>query len=591
MWFQPFWSWLLNTSLMGAVLTGVILLFQAALGRRMDARWRYGLWLLLLIRLLLPAAPASPWSVYHLVDPWRHWFAHSATGAGPAARFAAERRGMSFQGPGGLSDAEVGVRRVNHQPVLFLIWLAGAAGFGAYWVRLNLRTARRLRDRRPVTDEAARQLLARCRARMGIRAPIALLETDRLRTPALYGITAPALLLPAGLAARITPGQLEGIFLHELAHYKRRDPLVQGIGCLLQAIHWFNPVLAYAFHRMRAEREAACDALALSYLEPRQYREYGAALLFFLEKPAPPEACGTVSLLGEQAGLKRRIAGIAGFRRRGLGQRLYGGLLLAFIGALALTNANAFAPPVPERPRPERVRPVDWAADFRGYQGCFVLLDRATNEYTIYNEAQARERVSPDSTFKICAALLGLEHGAIIGRDTGLKWDGTIYPIPAWNHDQTLASAMAASVNWYFETLCRRVGPVKLRRDLRALDYGNADVSDGSAAFWLESSLKISPLEQVAFLRKLAEGGLLLAQRHAATVREAIPAVARQGAVLAGKTGSGLVNGKYVRGWFVGYLQSRGRQYCFATYLQGDGVDGKRARELTYRLLARQNLW
>lgn len=62
-------------------------------------------------------------------------------------------------------------------------------------------------------------------------------------------------------------------------------------------------------------------------------------------------------------------------------------------------------------------------------------------------------RISPDSTYKIYDALWGLEENIITPQNSLLIWDGKDYPFEAWNTDLTLDSAMAASANWYFQTI------------------------------------------------------------------------------------------------------------------------------------------
>ena len=116
-------------------------------------------------------------------------------------------------------------------------------------------------------------------------------------------------------------------------------------------------------------------------------------------------------------------------------------------------------------------------------------------------------RTSPDSTYKIYDALFALEEGVITPADSSMAWDGTAYPFAAWNKDQDLDTAMRASVNWYFEKIDRQLGSPVIRDYLQRIGYGNetipADITAGSSPYWLQSSLKISPVEQVQLLAAL----------------------------------------------------------------------------------------
>lgn len=116
-------------------------------------------------------------------------------------------------------------------------------------------------------------------------------------------------------------------------------------------------------------------------------------------------------------------------------------------------------------------------------------------------------RTSPDSTYKIYDALFALEEGVITPADSSMAWDGTAYPFAAWNKDQDLDTAMRASVNWYFEKIDRQLGSPVIRDYLHRIGYGNetipAYITTGSSPYWLQSSLKISPVEQVQLLAAL----------------------------------------------------------------------------------------
>src|SRR5207248_3646996 len=76
---------------------------------------------------------------------------------------------------------------------------------------------------------------------------------------------------------------LRYVFLHELAHIKRHDILAGWLMAVLQIAHWFNPLVWLASYRMRADRELACDALALSYARENENQRYGDTIIKLLE--------------------------------------------------------------------------------------------------------------------------------------------------------------------------------------------------------------------------------------------------------------------------------------------------------------------
>jgi beta-lactamase class D len=141
--------------------------------------------------------------------------------------------------------------------------------------------------------------------------------------------------------------------------------------------------------------------------------------------------------------------------------------------------------------------------EFGSCQGTFALYDAARSHWLRYRPDDGDVRTSPCSTFKVLNSLIALETGVASGPDFQIPWDGTHHEIEAWNRDQTLRSAFAVSCIWYFQALAARIGAERYHEFLGKVSYGNGDISGGLTQFWLESSLLISPNEQVEFLRRL----------------------------------------------------------------------------------------
>jgi beta-lactamase class D len=210
---------------------------------------------------------------------------------------------------------------------------------------------------------------------------------------------------------------------------------------------------------------------------------------------------------------------------------------------------------------------------FEGFKGAFVLYDLNGNHYIRYNPERCAERFIPASTYKIMNSLIGLETGVIPDEKFVIKWDGTQYAIPAWNQDHTLKTAIENSVVWYYQELARRVGKERMQKFVNAVDYGNKDISEDIDTFWLEGGLRISANEQVAFLRRLYQNDLPFSARSVKIVKEILVLEKNDSYKLSGKTGSGqrLIPHE---GWFVGYLETKGNVYFFATNIETSNPDG-----------------
>lgn len=233
----------------------------------------------------------------------------------------------------------------------------------------------------------------------------------------------------------------------------------------------------------------------------------------------------------------------------------------------------------------------DLSTYFTGYDGCFVLYDPENNSYTIHNKEKSIKQLSPNSTFKIYNSLIGLETGVLKDENTIFKWDGTKHSIESWNRDHTLASAISNSVVWYYKILASEVGEKAMQEYIDKIGYGNKDISGGIDKFWLQSSIRISPMEQVELLREMYYYGLPFKKENIEIVKKIMILSNENGIVFRGKTGSGMKDNTYVNGWFVGFVEKEGKVNFFATNIEAvKDTSGKQAKEITIRILKDKNL-
>lgn len=167
-----------------------------------------------------------------------------------------------------------------------------------------------------------------------------------------------------------------------------------------------------------------------------------------------------------------------------------------------------------------------------------------------------------------------------------MKWNGEAYPFAEWNADQNLTSAFRYSVNWYFQTLDQQAGIDALKKFYNDINYGNHDLSGEIYRFWAESSLKISPMEQVEMLQKLYKNEFNFEETNIQAVKNALWLSSNGNRHLYGKTGTGNMNGENVNGWFIGYVETPNNTYFFATNLQNESAaSGAVASEITLKIL------
>lgn len=198
-----------------------------------------------------------------------------------------------------------------------------------------------------------------------------------------------------------------------------------------------------------------------------------------------------------------------------------------------------------------------------GVKGTFLLYDLKNDMFTVYNEDRADKSFLPASTFKILNSLIALETGAIKDECEKIEWDRKEYRFDGWNQNQTLLTAFRYSVVWAYQELARRIGEKQMKYWVDKVGYGNGDISGGIDTFWLSGELRITPRQQVEFLKKLYTNELPFSKRALDTVKEIM--IVEQGAnyILRAKTGwTARVNPQI--GWFVGYLEKGEDVYIFA---------------------------
>ncbi|GMU20777.1 MAG: hypothetical protein AMXMBFR13_08730 [Phycisphaerae bacterium] len=364
---MSFLPWLAQASLQAALLALLVLALTALLRRRLEPGWQYLLWMVVIVRLALPTAPQSRWSVHNALRPALAWSNSAASAEPPPEAVGPSMLADGADNPTADSEpialpyldagprpepATTDPRTATAAPApgeRFLwrdrfwpaVWLTGALGMAGYlaWAQFSLWRA--VSGRRPIIVADVLRLLEDCKDRMGVKTFLALIPTDRLTTPALFGLIRPKLLIPADMIDQLSREELRHIFLHELAHLRRMDIHVGWLMAGLQVLHWFNPLVWLAFARLRTARELACDRRVLAVLDDDEPQRYGRTILTLFERWARPcRLPGLAGILEESSQLKRRITMIASYRKSPAAGSAVGLIALAGLVLVGLTNAQ-----------------------------------------------------------------------------------------------------------------------------------------------------------------------------------------------------------------------------------------------------------
>ena len=333
-------GWTLQATAKGSVTILLIALAQRLIGRHISARWRYALWLVIVLRLVVPVAPSSAWSVFNLVPPH----------PGIQLQLRGDAGQIVFQ-PQPAGFAEIPLIHIPWWIAewrwIAAVWICGAIAFAARALIATARVhwmVRRAREAETIPASAyawiARQIVEEGRRQLGIAHPVDVVESALIEVPALHGFFQPTLLLPEGLSEGFAPDELRHVILHELCHLRRHDIAVNWLLAAVQALHWFNPLVWFAISRIEEERELACDELTLSCLRQNERFGYGRTILKLLDRFRSAETVpALVGIVNPREKMRRRIMMISNVGNRSR----FGAPLLAALTVIclvALTDAH-----------------------------------------------------------------------------------------------------------------------------------------------------------------------------------------------------------------------------------------------------------
>ena len=218
---------------------------------------------------------------------------------------------------------------------------------------------------------------------------------------------------------------------------------------------------------------------------------------------------------------------------------------------------------------------IEQAVDFQrhfdtlGVNGSILVYDLNDDRFYEHNPSRNETAFLPASTYKIPNSLIALETGVIKDDVAVLTWDGIERgfngsPFPPWNQDLNIRLAFKYSAVWFYQVLARRIGHQRMQDSVNRIEYGDRNIGEQEDIdnFWLEGELRITPKEQIDFLRRFYQNDLPFSPRTIDLVKDIMIVEQTPDYVLRAKTGwTGII------GWYVGYLEQNNNVYFFATNL------------------------
>ncbi|ADH05766.1 M56 family metallopeptidase [Bacillus thuringiensis] len=345
-----FFDWLIETSLMASILVGFILCIKVLFRNKLTPRWQYMLWIVLMIRLLLPWSPDSSYSIYSLLS-----YSSSVSEVIPKNMPATENivniesdRKVELESNSKMvtktSEPEVKVSSEKQTTfslykLALYVWLAGVIIVAVITFLTNRRLYSYIKKQPDITDEQVATVFNRCKQSMKMKKAVSLRLAGKIASPTVFSFFRPKVLLSKKHMKVLNEQQLQYVFYHELAHIKRNDVAVNWIMYSLILLNWFNPILWYAYFCMREDQELACDAYALTFIDKEEQIAYGHTIITLLQHYSY-QVPSLANLSRNKRTLKRRIIMIKKFQKKSYRLSLLGIIAIVAIASLSLFNAR-----------------------------------------------------------------------------------------------------------------------------------------------------------------------------------------------------------------------------------------------------------
>ncbi|HDC9105352.1 TPA: beta-lactam sensor/signal transducer BlaR1 [Staphylococcus aureus] len=418
---------------------------------------------------------------------------------------------------------------------------------------------------------------------------IVIRKAESIHSPITFWYGKYIILIPSLYFKSINDKKLKYIILHEYAHAKNRDTLHLIIFHIFSIAMSYNPLIQIVKRKMIHDNEVEADRFVLNNINKNEFKTYAESIMDSVLKTSFfNKNILSHSFNGKKSLLKRRLINIkeGNLKKQSKLILIFICIFTFFIMIIqsqflmgqSLTDYNY------KKPLQSDYQILDESKNFGSNSGSFVMYSMKKDKYYIYNEKESRKRYSPDSTYKIYLALFGLDRHIISDKNSRMSWNHKHYLFESWNKEQDLNTAMQNSVNWYFERISNQIPKNYTAAQLKQLNYGNENLGSYKS-YWMEDSLKISNLEQVIVLKNMMEQNNHFSKNEKKQLSSSLLIRKNENYELYGKTGTGIVNGKYNNGWFVGYVITNHDKYYFSTHLSDEKASGENAKFINEKIL------
>jgi bla regulator protein blaR1 len=338
---QQFFNWVMETTLVCSVLVVLILFIKLILRNKLPPRWHYIIWISLLFRLMLPPIPEGYNKFLNILPEIKQTSSISL-------KIAATEEPTYYLNPVKSNFQDYSIQKLESKHRSFslikiasYVWFIGVICIGILTLALNVRMLLYIKRQPLITDLKVSNIFQYCKDKMSLKSTIPLVSSGKLPSPTVLGFIQPKILISQTHLEMLTEQQIKFIFFHELAHIKLKDIVINCLANSLLILHWFNPILWYAYYRMRQDQEIGCDAVALHYIGERQKVEYGHTIIRLLDPFARRYPISSAAnMAGGNNNIKRRILMIKKFQKKSNQWTILGIAILVSLLAFFFVRAD-----------------------------------------------------------------------------------------------------------------------------------------------------------------------------------------------------------------------------------------------------------
>lgn len=354
--YDTVFSYIITASIYGSTVGIIIYILKSTVLRKLSAKWQFLMWLVMILKLIVPKGPESRISVFNRL--------------GSTIKFTEYELLKFAQKPVQVSSVINGANSVELADILFCIWLAGVIVAFLWLITSFIIFKIKIRASSSAPDNITREIFSQCREKARVRKSITVVVQEHINTTALYGFFKPRILITRDFEA-MDKSNMQNTFMHELSHFKRGDIAVNYVLLTLGCIHWFNPVIWFLFKKVRCDAELATDELAMGFLKPDEHKGYGITLINILELKMK-RCSGILGIANSKKDIKKRIKAISVYKRASFFQHFCSFLTTLLIACVSLTSSVVAKPladkiiesiPIAEAPQSYKVQEKPKVAD------------------------------------------------------------------------------------------------------------------------------------------------------------------------------------------------------------------------------------